>query len=69
MNLSDYLIIAIGVAIVLWYTGWFGTNYGERVISGFNDERFKIFVLFNVSLIIAFALLGIYFIKRMGALQ
>lgn len=66
MQISDYLTIAIGVAIVLWYTGWFGTNHGERVISEFNDEHFKIFVIFNVSLIIAFALIGIYFIKRMG---
>lgn len=68
MTVLDCIILFAGAAIVLWYLWWFGTERGENLLSTFTDERFKLFVIFNTSLIIAFALIGIYTIRRMGAL-
>ena len=69
MDSIDYLLLLLAVVIVFWYVGWFGTHTGERLINGFSGERWKLFVLFNVSLIIAFALIGTYIITRLGVFK
>lgn len=66
MNSIDYLLLLLAAVIVFWYVGWFCTYTGERLINGFSGGLWKVFVIFNVSLIIAFAMIGTYIIRRLG---
>lgn len=65
MNPLDLLMLLIGLVIVVWYVAWFTTYKGERVISSFDQFQFKVFVFFSATLIVAFALIAVYFVLKL----